>query len=93
MTRKPVLVIVAMLLSGTAAFHAMAQAPGRVQVRYLQPEKFTDAGRYWGGEASREHNLAELARHIERRAARLLPQGQRFIVSVTDVDLAGGYEP
>jgi hypothetical protein len=93
MTRKPVLVVVAMLLAGTAVFRAMAQAPDRVQVRYLQPEKFTDAGRYWGGDASREHNLAELARHMERRAARLLPEGQRFVVSVTDVDLAGGYEP
>src|ERR1041384_2763699 len=89
--RKPVLVVAAMLL---ATFQVLAQqAPDRVQVRYLAPEKFTDAGRYWGGDASREHNLAELARHIERRAARLLPEGQRLLVSITDIDLAGGYEP
>jgi len=91
MTGKPVLVVAAMFLSTCQVF--AQPAPDRVQVRYLQPEKFTDAGRYWGGDASREHNLAELARHIERRAARLLPEGQRLLVSVMDVDLAGGYEP
>jgi hypothetical protein len=72
---------------------AFAQESGRAEVRYVDPEKFTDAGRYWGGDTSREHNLALLARHIERGAARLLPEGQRLFVSVTDVDLAGGYEP
>jgi hypothetical protein len=91
MARKPVLVVAAMFL---ATCQALAQqAPDRVQVRYFQPENFTDAGRYRGGEASREHNLAALARHIERRAIRLLPKGRRLVVSVTNIDLAGGYEP
>src|SRR5688572_533888 len=91
MIRQPILVVAALLLSTCQVL--AQQAPDRVQVRYFQPEKFTDAGRYWGGDASREHNLAELARHIERRAARLLPEGQRLLVSITDIDLAGGYEP
>ena len=87
MIRNLVLVVAAVFVTG------LAQASDRVQVRYLQPEKFTDSGRYWSGDASREGNLSELARHIERRAARLLTQGQRLFVSITDVDLAGGYEP
>jgi hypothetical protein len=92
-SRKPILAVAAMILSGCVAQVLAQQAPDRVQVRYLQAEKFTDAGRYWGGDASREGNLAQLARHIERRVAGLLPEGQHLLVSVTDVDLAGGYEP
>ena len=93
MTRKPILAVAAMILSGCVSLALAQHAADRVQVRYLHPEKFTDAGRYWAGAASREDNLAQLARHIERRATGLLPEGQRLLVSVTDVDLAGGYEP
>jgi hypothetical protein len=87
MNRKSILAAV-LLLSATAG-----QAGDRVEVAFVHPEKFTDAGRYWGSDASRQHNLTELARHIERRAARLLPQDRRLAVSITEVDLAGGFEP
>src|SRR5262245_18645057 len=81
-------------LGAIAAFvSASVLAADRVEVGFVHPEKFTDAGRYWGGEKSREANLAELARHIEQRAERLLPQGQKLSVSITDLDLAGAYEP
>ena len=72
---------------------ALAQVADRVEVRYVHPEKFTDAGRYWDGDRSREVILAALAGHIERRAAQLLPEGQRLAVSISDLDMAGAYEP
>ena len=72
---------------------ACAQAPERVEVEYLQPEKFTDAGRYWGGERGREATLAALARHIRQATARLLPDSQRLKVEITDLDMAGAFEP
>ena len=87
MKRKAFLGVVAALVS------ASVLAADRVEVSFLHPEKFTDAGRYRGGEQSREVNLAELARHIEQRAERLLPQGQELAVSITDLDMAGAYEP
>lgn len=88
MPRKAVFAVIAIAL-----FSAAAQASDRVEVGFVHPEKFTDAGHYWGGDRARETNLAELASHIERRAGQLLPQGQKLAVSITDLDMAGAYEP
>jgi hypothetical protein len=79
--------VIAALLAG------VAHADERVEVGFVHPEKFADAGRYWGGEKSREANLAELAQHIEQRAGRLLPQGQTLLVAIRDLDMAGAHEP
>lgn len=87
MNRKAFLGVIAGFVS------ASLLAADRVEVGFARPERFTDAGRYWGGEKSREANLAELARHIGQRAGRLLPQGQKLAVSITDLDMAGAYEP
>jgi len=72
---------------------AAAQDASRVRVEYSHPEKFADTGRYWGGETAREVNLAELRNHLQRRAARLLPEDQSLSILVTEVDIAGGFEP
>ena len=72
---------------------AAAQDASRVRVEYSHPEKFADTGRYWGGETARDVNLAELRNHLQRRAARLLPEDQSLSILVTEVDIAGGFEP
>lgn len=64
-----------------------------MHVEFLGPEKYTDAGRYWGGERERAVSLAELARHIESRAAPQLAAGERLEVTVTQLDRAGAQEP
>lgn len=38
-------------------------------------------------------NLDELKRYLEMRAPGLLPAGQKLSVTLTDVDMAGEYEP
>lgn len=62
------------------------------EVEYVKPESFTDLGRRWD---QREHaaNLDALKRHLVESAARRLPAGETLAVTVTDVDLAGSYEP
>lgn len=62
-----------------------AQAVGRAEVSFVQPEKFSDAG---FGALERERTLKMLAQHFDRLAQRL-PDGRVLKVSVTDVDLAG----
>lgn len=62
-----------------------AQAVGRAEVRYVQPERFSDAG---FGAVERERTLKVLSHHFDRLAQRL-PDGQVLTVDVTDVDLAG----
>jgi hypothetical protein len=62
-----------------------AQAVGRAEVRFVEPEKFTDAG---FGVQERERTQQLLNSHFER-LARSLPDGQVLRVDITDVDLAG----
>jgi hypothetical protein len=72
--------LVAAVLASTGV-----QAAGVAEVRYLQPERYTDAG---FGSVERARTQALLTRQFERLAQRL-PDGQRLQVTVTDVDLAG----
>jgi hypothetical protein len=62
-----------------------AHAAGSAEVRFVQPERFADIGRYAN---DRERALAALTAHVQQLAQRL-PDGQRLRLEVTDVDLAG----
>ncbi len=62
-----------------------AQAVGRAEVSFVQPEKFSDAG---FGSVERARTLKALSQQFDRLAERL-PDGQVLKVAVTDVDLAG----
>ena len=71
-----------------------AATPDQVRVEYVHPEAFTDVGsRYLRADSDREVLLAELRAHLARRASALIPAGQTLSVSITDVDMAGGFEP
>lgn len=70
----------------------LAAHAATAQVEFLNPDKFTDAGRgYMGGE--RDDNLTRLKQHFVEQAAKLLPADEALTVWVTDVDLAGYYDP
>ena len=64
-----------------------------VSVTFVQPEKFTDAGRSRGMATERE--LAdlkeEMQRHLQRLADRKLGPGDALQVEVLDIDLAGDF--
>jgi hypothetical protein len=80
--------LLALLMAGLSA-GALA---GSAHVSFLNPEKFTDIGPY-GDEREAAQNRSEIARHIERLAARKLPADQVLELAVVDVDLAGNFEP
>ena len=61
-----------------------AHAAGKVEVSFVKPEQFSDAGRG----IDRERTLKSLADYMATLATRL-PDGQTLQVEVTDVDLAG----
>jgi hypothetical protein len=68
--------------------------PDRVRVEYVRPETFTDIGsRYLRADSEREVHLAALRSHLVQRASSILTEGQSLIVSITDVDMAGSFEP
>lgn len=80
MTRHALAVAALALLTITGA-----QAVGRAEVRFVTPEKYTDAG---FGVQERERTQQLLHTHFARLAKRL-PDGQVLRVDITDVDLAG----
>jgi len=87
------LAVLILALGATTAL-AAPTADARVEVVFVQPEKFRDIGdRYAGGGSARDSHLRDLDRYIQSRAARLVPEGQRLVVSVTDIDMAGAFEP
>lgn len=74
----------ALALQAAFAFGG-AQAAGKVELNWVEPEKFSDIG---FGHADRNAALQALGDHITR-LGRQLPDGQTLKIEVTDVNLAG----
>lgn len=81
----PLAAIAAALALGTTS----AQATGRVEVEFVQPENFADIG---FGSVERRHSLDALRSHFVALGRRL-PDGQVLKIEVLDVDLAGELHP
>ena len=80
----------ALACAGTQA----ATAPQNVTVRFHDPQHFTEAKHSsMVHPAHADAYLKPLKAHIVQRASRILTAGQRLDIEVTDVDLAGEYEP
>lgn len=80
------------LVLAASACAAADVPPAQVEVTFVQPEKFTDAGNDPSG-YRRDENLGQLKRYLVQRATVYPAAGQVLSISVTDVDLAGGFEP
>lgn len=63
-----------------------ATASAEVEVRFLHPERYADAG---ASEASRARTLAILERHLKGAVQPCMGERARLVVDVLDVDLAG----
>lgn len=79
----------AILLTVAAAPNAFASTPA-VDVSFRDPAHFTDVDRNAG---FRKAWLDDFAAHIERRAAALVPAGDRLLVTITDIQRAGLVKP
>jgi hypothetical protein len=69
-----------------------AAADAAVEVAFVSPEAYADAGSYPGDRVA-PATLRELARHLERLGAARLPEGRSLKIEVLDLDLAGHFEP
>jgi hypothetical protein len=83
LSTPPVANFAAALALAVAA--AGVQAAGTVTVTFVNPEKYTDAGR---AAPERQRTLDALQRHFTALGVRL-PTGQALKVEILDVDLAG----
>src|SRR5687767_4143961 len=78
----------AVAVSG-AALLSTAHAAGTVEVVFVNPDEFSDAGR---GSVEIGRTTQVLADHLKQLGAQL-PDGQKLRVEVLDVDLAGELKP
>ena len=72
----------------TAMLPLAAQA-GSAEVRFNDPDAYTDAGRGREAESTRQ----VLASHLEALAQQRLPAGQQLTIVISDIDLAGEVPP
>lgn len=79
----------AVLAAATMLAAVALSAAAEVEVRWLQPEQYSDAGRT---PYDRERAMQTLGGHFARLGQRL-PAGRTLQVEVLDVDLAGEIEP
>jgi hypothetical protein len=97
MTTKNLLLSVSLLAGMAFPLVAGAQpsdVQSTVEVNFFEPNKFTDVkDRYSTQDEANEYYLRQLKEHIERTASRRLAPGQRLVVAITDIDMAGDFEP
>lgn len=78
------------LLAACMACSALPSlASGQVEVTWIEPDHFADAGR---SVIDRERTMSALGDHL-KRWGRLLPDGQTLKLEVLDLNLAGEIEP
>jgi hypothetical protein len=73
---------------------ADAKPASRVEVTFVEPEKFTDAADGpRGTDFGRDGILDDLKSYLIQRGNSYVPEGQKLLITITDVDLAGEIEP
>lgn len=78
-----------------AAAADAAKVPGKVEVLFAKaPDKYVDVRDAFSASAKGQAaNLDSLKQYIEQRGNELVPDGQKLTVTLTEVDLAGDFEP
>ncbi len=84
------------LLAALPAFGAeSAKAASKVEVLFAKaPDKYVDVrDGFSASEKGQAANLDSLKQYIEERGNELVSDGQKLTVTLTEVDLAGDFEP
>ena len=86
--------LAAMCVPAFPADSADSTAEARVEVVYSNPEKFTDVkDSMMPSERAREDYLTLIKEFLQERGARVVPEGGKLVMTFTDIDLAGDFEP
>lgn len=65
----------------------------RAEVLFFEPQKFTDVRDSQMGDASRTTYLEQIRDHLLEQAKYYVPEGCLLRVTITDIDMAGDFEP
>lgn len=94
MKSTPLLFTVLLSLASGPVQAAPATPAPRTDVAFIEPEKFTDLRDSWAfSDVRRTTHLDTLREHLVERTRTYVPEGQRLSITVTDIDLAGDFEP
>jgi hypothetical protein len=93
--KSKVIVLSALFVAAGPTFAATPPAPpsaARVSVVFVDPQKFTDTKRdSWSDSGS--DLLQQLQTFMQETGERYVPAGMHLEIKITDVDLAGEFEP
>ena len=93
--RFPLLIGFALTAPGLAHGFDLTKPFARTDVVFFEPQNFTDVrdSSLGDSESARSATLGELRTYVTKQANRFLTPGQQLKITVTDVDLAGEFEP
>jgi hypothetical protein len=81
-------------LALAALLAATSAASAAVEVNFVNPDSYTDAGTSYNGTGKgRDANLRQIASYLDKLGARYLAPDQVLHIDVLNVDLAGQFEP
>lgn len=91
---SPLFALAAATPAAATAASTTSPADARVSVTYVNPEKFSEATEFRQQDSYNGSNYLEpLKAFLIKHAAKMLPAGDRLEVTITDIKLAGAYEP
>lgn len=70
-----------------------ARTVARAEVVFFEPEKFTDVRDSQMGDYKRTTYLDQIRDHLLEQAKYFVPEGHKLTVTVSDIDMAGDFEP
>jgi hypothetical protein len=95
-TKLPLMAFLGLMTAGAvmAGRTDKPVAPANVDVTFVAPEKFSDVrDDYMDSDKGREAMLDQLKEHLVTTGSRYVDSSQRLEIKVTEVDLAGDFEP
>jgi hypothetical protein len=93
-TKIPLLAFLGLTAAGVAVAAAPEKPVSTIEVTFVASEKFTDVKEdHMDSDRGREAVLGQLKEHLVTHGAKYLAKGQRLQITITDVDLAGDFEP
>lgn len=96
LSRIPSVVLILFALPfGARADDTPRGMDSRINVEFIQPENFTDIRDRFSGatDSEREFILSEFRSYLQTRGNRMLREGLQLNIRITDIDLAGEFEP
>jgi hypothetical protein len=93
-TKLPLMVFLGLMSAGMVLAATPEKSAPAIEVTFVAADKFTDVkDDHMDSERGREAVLEQIKEHLVTHGARYLAKGQRLQITVTDVDLAGDFEP